>query len=115
MPAVTAPSSESIPTIRTIGFIRRSPLLRISIRISVHDQAQGHRRGSLARLSSHCKGHGRTRDIGYPAVAETIAVSQDVPNAVRSLDEGEPPVGPRTMPTNLAAAMLMPLPSPASD
>src|SRR5499426_1598425 len=89
MPAVTAPSSESIPTIRTIGFIRRSPLLRISIRISVHDQAQGHRRGPLACLSSHCKGHGRTRDTGHAAVAETIAVPQDVTDAVWSLDEDE--------------------------
>src|SRR5262250_1313688 len=93
MPAVTAASSESIPTICTIGFIRRSPLLRISIRISVHDQAQGHRRGPLARLSSHCKGHGRTRDTGHPAVAETIAAPQDVTDPVWSLDEGEPSRG----------------------
>src|SRR5215813_15492974 len=93
MPAVTTASSESIPTICTIGFIRRSPLLRISIRMSVHDQAQSHRRGSLARLSSHCKGHGRTRDTGHPAVAETIAVPQDVTDAVRSLDEGKPARG----------------------
>src|SRR5499426_2711528 len=89
MPAVTAPSSESIPTIRTIGFIRRSPLLRISIRISVHDQAQGHRRGPLARLSSHCKRYGRTRDAGHPAVAETIAPPQDVADTVRPFDESE--------------------------
>src|SRR5262244_4083189 len=93
MLAMTAVSSQSTPTICTMGFIRRSPLLRISIRMSVHDQAQGHRRGSLARLSSHCKGHGRTRDAGHPAVAETIAVPQDVTDAVRSLDEGKPARG----------------------
>src|SRR5215510_975459 len=89
MPAVTAASSESTPTICTMGFIRRSPLPRISIRMSVQDQAQGYRGGSLARLSRHRKGYCRVRDIGHPAVAERIAVPQDVADAVRSLDERE--------------------------
>src|SRR5262252_2264100 len=89
MLAMTAVSSQSTPTICTMGFIRRSPLPRISIRMSIHDQAQGHRRGPLARLSSHCKGYGRTRDAGHPAVAETIAPPQDVADTIRPFDEGE--------------------------
>src|SRR5262245_45851028 len=87
-----AAASSSKPTIGTMGFIQRSPLPRMCIRMSVQSQAEGHRRGALARLRSHCKGHRRRRDARHSSVAEPITVPQDVADAVRSLDEGQGPL-----------------------
>src|SRR6267142_104312 len=89
MPAVMATRSSSTPTIGTMGFIRQSPLPRISIRISVQDQAQGHCRRALTRLRRDSKGHCRRGDANHPSVAKTVSVLEDVADAIRSLDKGQ--------------------------